>query len=89
MGGVGVGALAAAVSSLELAPVTEEIEQVLRVRDRLDAKISEALRYFDSEEAWAADASLSLTAWLAAHGRACRREAHREAVAARRLAQLR
>ena len=75
MGGVGVGALAAAVSSLELAPVTEEIEQVLRVRDRLDAKISEALRELDVREEWASDGALSLTAWLISHGRRSQRGA--------------
>lgn len=88
MGGVGVGALAAAVSSLELAPVTEEIEQVLRVRDRLDAKISEALRELDVREEWASDGALSLTAWLISHGRRSQRDARREAVVARRLAEL-
>jgi hypothetical protein len=88
MGGVGAADLAGVVGSLELAPVAEEIEQVLRARDCLDAKISEALRNFDAEGAWSADGSLTLTAWLAAHGRLSRRDAHREARAARRLAKL-
>jgi hypothetical protein len=88
MGGVGVGALAAVVDDLELAPVTEDIEQVLRVRDRLDAKISEALRKLDVKEEWASDGALSLTAWLISHGRRAQRDAHREAKVARRLAEL-
>jgi len=41
MGGDGVAALAGVVENLALVPLAEEIEQVLWVRDRLDAKISE------------------------------------------------
>jgi hypothetical protein len=62
MGGYGVAALAGVVESLALVPLAEEIEQVLWVRDRLDAKISEALRAFDAEQALGSDGSLSLTA---------------------------
>jgi hypothetical protein len=50
------------VENLALVPLAEEIEQVLWVRDRLDAKISEALRAFDAEQALGSDGSLSLTA---------------------------
>ena len=88
MAGEGVAALAGVAGNLQLLPLAEEIEQVLAVRDRLDAKISEALRRFDAEEGWAADGSLSLTCWLVGHGRRSHRDAHREATAARRLAQL-
>jgi len=88
MGGDGVAALAGVVENLALVPLAEEIEQVLWVRDRLDAKISEALRGFDAEQAWGSDGSLSLTSWLAAHGRQSRRDAYREATVARRLGQL-
>jgi len=88
MGGDGAAALAGAVGSLGLVPLAEDIEQVLWVRDRLDAKISEALRSFDAQELWASDGSLSLAAWLAAHGRRSRRDAYREATVARRLGQL-
>jgi len=80
--------LTAAVARLPIAPVAGQIEEVLALRDRLDAKISEVLRVFDAERGWAQDGSLSLTAWLAAHGRRSRREAHREALTAKRLVQL-
>jgi hypothetical protein len=80
--------LAAALGCLQVAPVAGDIEELLALRDRLDAKISEALRAFDAERCWAEDGSLSLTAWLAAHGRRSRREAYREAVTAKRLSQL-
>jgi hypothetical protein len=88
MAGDGTATLAAVVERLEVAPRAEDIEQALRARDRLDAKISEALRAFDAGQGWASDGSLSLTSWLAAHGRRWRRDAHREAGVARRLAQL-
>jgi Domain of unknown function (DUF222) len=88
VGGVGAGALAEVVDRLELVPVVEEIEQALRARDRLDAKVSEALRGLDLEEGWASDGALSLTAWLIAHGRRSHRDAEREAKLARRLAEL-
>jgi len=88
MSGEGLPALAEVVDALELEPVSEEIEQALWLRDRLDAKISKALRRFDADEAWSADGSLSLTSWLAAHGRRSRRDSYHEAVVARRLAEL-
>ena len=80
--------LAAALACLAVAPVAGDIEELLALRDRLDAKISEVLRAFDAERCWAEDGSLSLTAWLAAHGRRSRKEAHREALTAKRLSQL-
>jgi len=79
---------AAALACLQVAPVAGDIEELLALRDRLDAKISEALRAFDAEGCWAEDGSLSLSAWLAAHGRRSRKEAQREALTAKRLAQL-
>jgi hypothetical protein len=81
-------ALVGAVAEPVIAPSAEEIETVLLLRDRVDAKVSEALRGFDKAEGWREDSSLSLTAWLAAHGRTSRKEAHREAVVADRLVSL-
>ena len=86
--GDGLEALAEAVGALEVAPVAEAIEQALATRDRLDAKISQALQAFDADEGWREDGSLSLTAWLAFHGRRSRRDAYAEALTARRVAQL-
>jgi hypothetical protein len=89
MGGVGsIKELLAALACLQVAPVAEDIEELLALRDRLDAKLSEALRVFETESGWSKDGSLSLSAWLAAHGRRSRKEAHREAVTAKRLSQL-
>jgi hypothetical protein len=47
-----VSDLAAVVGDLELAPAGEDIEQALRLRDRLEAKISAALGPFDAGRAW-------------------------------------
>jgi hypothetical protein len=43
-------------------PAVGDIEEVLALRDRLDAKLSEVLQVFESERGWAEDSSLSLTA---------------------------
>jgi hypothetical protein len=83
----GTATLAAAIEELVLAPVEDDIEAALWLRDRLDAKISTALRHFEGE-AWGGDGSLTLTAWLASHGRLSRADAHRQAVVAQRLAAL-
>jgi Domain of unknown function (DUF222) len=89
VGGVGsVKELAGALSCLQVAPVAGDIEGLLALRDRLDSKLSEVLGVFEAEQGWAEDGSLSLTAWLVAHGRRSRKEAHREAVAAKRLSAL-
>jgi hypothetical protein len=89
VGGAGsIKELAAAISCLQVAPVAKDVEELLAQRDRLDAKISGILRVFEAELGWAEDGSLSLTAWLAAHGRRSRKEAHREAVISNRLSQL-
>ena len=87
-GAADIKELAAALACLVVAPVGGEIEELLALRDRLDAKISEALRGFDAGGAWAEDGSLSLASWLGAHGRRSRKEAYREALTAARLSQL-
>jgi hypothetical protein len=88
MGEAGLVGLAEALDGLALAPVADEIGHALWLRDRLDALISGTLRRFDADEAWKLDGSLSLTAWLAAHGQMSRGDAQRDATVARRLAAL-
>ena len=80
--------LAAVLDCFQVAPVAREIEELLAQQDRLAAMVSEALGAFDAGGGWAEDGSLSLSAWLVAHGRRSRKEAYREAVTAKRLAQL-
>ena len=76
------------VDGLVISPEPAHLEAALGAIDRLQAKVSSALEAFDLKEGWKEDGSLSLTAWLAHHGRRTRREAHREALAAKRLAAL-
>jgi Domain of unknown function (DUF222) len=80
--------LADALACLTVAPVAGEIEELLALRDRLDAKISEVLRAFDAERGFVDDGSVSLAPWLAAHGRRSWKEARREALTAKRLVRL-
>ena len=87
-GAGGIKELAVAIDCLQVAPVAGDIEELLALRDRLDSKLSGALRVFEADQGWAEDGSLSLTAWLAAHGRRSRKDAHREAVTAKRLCLL-
>jgi hypothetical protein len=82
--------LGEAIEELRAPLDAQELEALLRLRDRLDARVSEVLRAFDEVGAWKADGSLSLTAWVAWHGRRSRsrKDAHREAVVSKRLAHL-
>jgi hypothetical protein len=45
----------------------DDIAHALFLRDRLDAKIFEAIARFDRDSAWAADGATSMTAWLRAN----------------------
>jgi hypothetical protein len=83
-----IGELAAVLDYLQVAPVARDIEQLLAQQDRLEAMVSEALGAFDAGGGWAEDGSLSLSAWLVAHARRSRKEAYREALISKRLAQL-
>jgi hypothetical protein len=51
--------LARAIAELDVPPTLECLEEVLSFRDRLDAKISTALRQFEEDEGWCEDRSLS------------------------------
>jgi hypothetical protein len=66
VGGVGsVKELAAAITCLQVVPVAGDIEELLALRDRLDAKISETLRAFEAELGWAEDGRCrSRRGWL-------------------------
>ena len=85
MGGAGsIKELAAALACLPVAPVAGDIEELLALRDRLDAKLSEALRVFDAEQLLGrgrlavADGVAGCT-WQAVPERCAPRGAHRQA----------
>jgi len=81
-------ALAVAIRELDIPVDGFTIVDALALRDRLDARITEALGAFDAAKLWDIDAATSLTAWLRAHGGLTSRSAGRLSVAARRLHQL-
>jgi hypothetical protein len=64
------------------------IAQAYELRDRLDAKLAEALSAFDAGQLWDADAATSLTAWLRDRARRSRRDAARTAMTTKRLERL-
>jgi len=67
--------LATEVDDLSIPPCSEAITEVLAIRDRLDAKISDAVSDFDRAGLWDLDSATSMTAWLRQHGAMTKREA--------------
>lgn len=80
--------LAQLVEELAIPVDGDAIAQLLAVRDRLDAKLAEALVAFERAELWDTDAATSLTAWLKDRGGMSRRDALRTTVRIHRLATL-
>ncbi|MDQ3570571.1 MAG: 13E12 repeat family protein [Actinomycetota bacterium] len=60
----------------------------MALRDRLDAKISQAVSGFDAAGVWDLDAATSTAAWLRQHACMTKREAARVASRAKRLRSL-
>lgn len=81
-------ALAEAVEELEVPVDGRSIAAALRLRDRLEAKIVEALGPFDAAELWDLDAATSLTAWLRSQADQSHKAAGRLARTATRLRAL-
>lgn len=78
---VGRGSIAAAadaVDALSIAVDHDDLLHVLRVRDRLEARLTEAVGRFDAGELWGDVGATSMTRWLVV-------EARMEEGAARRL----
>ncbi len=80
--------LAGAVERLDIAVDGSELVEALAARDRLDAKIAEAVGAFDAAKLWKLDSATSMTAWLRASASMTRRSAHRLSLLADRLQQL-
>jgi hypothetical protein len=78
--------LARDIEGLDIPIDGEAIGELLALRDRLDARISEALGEFDAAGLWELDGAVSLTSWLKIRGRMTSRDA---SVTARRAARLR
>jgi len=76
------------IDRLSIPPNGEAVTEVLALRDRLDAKISDAVGDFDRFGLWDLDSATSLTAWLRQHGSMTRREAARVSGRAKKLREL-
>ena len=83
-----LGELGRCIESLTIAVDGDEIAEALALRDRLDAKLSEALGAFDRAELWDLDAATSLTAWLRDRGKLTGKQAASTARVAKRLWEL-
>jgi hypothetical protein len=78
--------LAQAIEGLEIPIDGGAIGEVLALRHRLDARLSEALGEFAAAGLWELDGAVSLTSWLKVRGRMTARDA---SVTARRAERLR
>jgi uncharacterized protein DUF222 len=80
--------LADAVEELVVPVDGRAIAAAIALRDRVDAKIAEAVGHFDAESLWDLDAAVSMTAWLRSAAGMSRRDAGRLAMAAKRVRSL-
>src|SRR5579885_3281253 len=80
--------LAEAIENLNIGADAVALVEVLRLRDRLDARIIEALGEFDRAGLWDLDGATSLTAWLRSSAGMTTRAAGRMSLLARRLRLL-
>jgi hypothetical protein len=69
--------LATGIHELSIPLCDEAITEVLALRDRLAAKISDAVSDFDRAGLWDLDSATSMTAWLRQYGAMTKREAGR------------
>src|SRR5438094_3331770 len=84
--GIGVfDVLGGGIDEIELPLSGDEIVALLRLRDRLDAKLTAALAEFDRDCQWELDGATSLGAWLRGAGGRGRRDAGRRRATAERL----
>src|SRR5690606_6708891 len=64
-----VGRLGAAVDELAVGVDPDELVAVLRLRDRLESRIVEAVAAFDAAGLWDLDGATSMTRWLVTEAR--------------------
>lgn len=80
--------LAVAIENLNIGANGVALVDVLRLRDRLDARIMDSLGDFDAAQLWDLDGATSLTAWLRSSAGMTSRSAGRLSLLARRLRHL-
>ncbi|MDP9070469.1 MAG: 13E12 repeat family protein [Actinomycetota bacterium] len=76
------------IDELSITPDSTAIAAAVALRDRLEAKIAEAVATFDAASLWDLESATSMTAWLRHHAGMTSRDAGRTATAARRLRDL-
>ena len=81
-------ALEQAIDELKIPVDRDALVHACSLRDRLDAKILEAVGDYDHAELWRDDGATSMVAWLRAHAEQSARDASWQAKTARRLRQL-
>src|SRR5262245_31412049 len=80
--------LGEAIEGLDIPVDGAALAEVVALRDRLDARISDAVAHCDRVGLWELDGATSMTAWLALHTRMSRSRAAATSARARKLAQL-
>jgi hypothetical protein len=80
--------LDAAVAALDPPADLVELTALLALRDRLDARLADAVRAVEAAELWDADGATSMVAWVADRGRMARSRAVRHVKVARLVASL-
>ena len=86
-GGV-FGQLERAIDDLDIPVDGDALVTVIALRDRLEARITDAVATVDRASLWELDGATSMTAWLADRARMARPHAAATASRARKLAQL-
>src|ERR671911_644567 len=80
--------LGTAVETLDIPLDGDALAAVITLRDRLEARISDAVNAYDRAGLWELDGATSLTGWLADRGGMARARAAASAARARKLARL-
>ncbi len=81
-------ALAREIDEVEILARGDAIVEAVALRDRLSAKIAQAVGEFDDARLWDLDAATSMTAWLRDKAAMTNKEASHTTSVARRLASL-
>ena len=78
-------ALRDAIQGLEVPVHDAALLDLVRLRDRLDARVAEAVGDYDASQLWGFDGSASMAGWLQRHAKTTARDAKRLVVTAQRV----
>ncbi|HKX69997.1 MAG TPA: DUF222 domain-containing protein, partial [Acidimicrobiales bacterium] len=80
--------LGTAIETLDIPLDGDALAAAIALRDRLDARISDAVNAYDTASLWELEGATSMTGWLADRAGMARARAAATAARARKLAQL-